>query len=52
MSWLRRFGSFWYDFIVGDDWRLALVGAARPRHRQPDHFGEPCEARPQLTLRP
>jgi hypothetical protein len=27
MSWLRRFGSFWYDFIVGDDWRLALAVA-------------------------
>src|SRR6185295_13915264 len=35
-SWLRRaegsgrvnrlvvFGRFWYDFIIGDDWRLAL----------------------------
>jgi len=26
MSWLRRFGAFWYDFLVGDDWRL-LLGA-------------------------
>lgn len=23
MSFLRRFGRFWYDFIVGDDWRIA-----------------------------
>jgi hypothetical protein len=23
MSWLRRFGRFWWDFIVGDDWRVA-----------------------------
>ena len=21
---LRSFGRFWYDFIVGDDWRVAL----------------------------
>jgi hypothetical protein len=21
---LRAFGSFWWNFIVGDDWRLAL----------------------------
>ena len=21
---LRTFGSFWYDFVVGDDWRVAL----------------------------
>ena len=23
MSALRSFGRFWYDFIVGDDWRIA-----------------------------
>ena len=23
MKWLRAFARFWYDFIVGDDWRLA-----------------------------
>jgi hypothetical protein len=23
MRWLRQFGHFWYDFIVGDDWRIA-----------------------------
>ncbi|MHB8465044.1 MAG: hypothetical protein ACYDH6_18000 [Acidimicrobiales bacterium] len=21
---LKRFGQFWYDFIVGDDWRIAV----------------------------
>ncbi|MDQ2791680.1 MAG: hypothetical protein DLM60_14275 [Pseudonocardiales bacterium] len=21
--WLRSFGAFWWDFIVGDDWRVA-----------------------------
>jgi succinate dehydrogenase/fumarate reductase cytochrome b subunit len=26
MGFLRRFARFWYDFVVGDDWRLA-VGA-------------------------
>jgi hypothetical protein len=26
MNHLRAFGQFWYDFVVGDDWRLA-VGA-------------------------
>jgi hypothetical protein len=24
---LRQFAHFWYDFVVGDDWRLA-AGAA------------------------
>ncbi len=24
MSWLRRFGAFWYDFIVGDSVVLAV----------------------------
>lgn len=23
MTWLRAFGRFWYDFVVGDDWRVA-----------------------------
>lgn len=23
MSALSKFGRFWYDFIVGDDWRVA-----------------------------
>ena len=25
---LRAFGAFWYDFIIGDDWHIALVVAA------------------------
>jgi hypothetical protein len=24
MKYLRQFGRFWYDFVVGDDWRLAV----------------------------
>jgi hypothetical protein len=24
VSWLRAFGAFWWDFIVGDDWRIAV----------------------------
>ena len=24
MKWLAQFGRFWYDFLVGDDWRLAV----------------------------
>jgi hypothetical protein len=24
VTFIRRFGRFWYDFIVGDDWRLAV----------------------------
>ena len=24
MRFLRNFARFWYDFIVGDDWRLAV----------------------------
>ena len=27
MNPLKRFGLFWYDFLVGDDWRV-LIGAA------------------------
>ena len=23
MNRLRAFGLFWYDFVVGDDWRVA-----------------------------
>jgi hypothetical protein len=23
MRYLRGFGRFWYDFIVGDDWKIA-----------------------------
>ncbi|MBV9284123.1 MAG: hypothetical protein JO176_05890 [Acidimicrobiia bacterium] len=24
MNRIRAFGRFWYDFVVGDDWRVAL----------------------------
>jgi uncharacterized membrane protein YfcA len=24
MRWVKQFGHFWYDFIVGDDWRIAI----------------------------
>jgi hypothetical protein len=27
MKWLRSFGMFWYDFVIGDDWRGAAVVA-------------------------
>jgi hypothetical protein len=23
-AWLRSFGAFWWDFVVGDDWRIAV----------------------------
>ncbi|MCL2733595.1 MAG: hypothetical protein FWE15_26730 [Actinomycetia bacterium] len=23
MKWIRSFLLFWYDFVVGDDWRVA-----------------------------
>jgi hypothetical protein len=26
--WLRSFGAFWYDFVIGDDWRGAALVAA------------------------
>jgi hypothetical protein len=25
VSWLAAFGRFWYGFIVGDDWLLAVA---------------------------
>lgn len=25
MKWLKSFGEFWYDFIVGDDWQVAAI---------------------------
>ncbi len=25
MTGLRRFGRFWVDFVVGDDWRIAVA---------------------------
>jgi hypothetical protein len=24
MNAFRRFGTFWWDFIIGDDWRVAV----------------------------
>lgn len=24
MRYIRNFGLFWYDFVVGDDWSVAL----------------------------
>jgi hypothetical protein len=24
MNAARRFGKFWWDFVVGDDWRIAV----------------------------
>jgi uncharacterized membrane protein len=27
ISRLRAFGAFWYDFVVGDDWRVAVAVA-------------------------
>jgi hypothetical protein len=27
-GWLRSFGSFWYDFVIGDDWRAAAAVVA------------------------
>ena len=24
MKALRSFGLFWYDFVIGDDWRVAI----------------------------
>ena len=28
MSRLRDFGRFWWDFVIGDDWRVAVLVAA------------------------
>jgi len=28
MKWVRSFGRFWWNFIVGDDWRVAAGVAA------------------------
>jgi hypothetical protein len=28
MKRLRAFGAFWWDFVVGDDWRVAAGVAA------------------------
>jgi len=28
MKQLKAFGEFWYDFIVGDDWHVAVIVVA------------------------
>ena len=28
MRYVRGFGRFWYDFVIGDDWRIAAGVAA------------------------
>ena len=28
MKRLKAVGAFWYDFVVGDDWRVAVVVVA------------------------
>ena len=28
MKQLKAFGEFWYDFIVGDDWHVAVLVVA------------------------
>ena len=28
MRQLKAFGAFWYDFVVGDDWRVAALVVA------------------------
>jgi hypothetical protein len=25
MKWISQFARFWYDFIVGDDWTIAVA---------------------------
>jgi len=25
MRYLKAFGQFWYDFIIGDDWKIAVA---------------------------
>ena len=27
MKFLKSFGQFWYDFIIGDDWKIAVAVA-------------------------
>lgn len=28
MNRIKSFGAFWYDFVVGDDWHVAVLVAA------------------------
>jgi Na+-translocating ferredoxin:NAD+ oxidoreductase RnfD subunit len=25
VKYLKAFGQFWYDFIIGDDWKIAVA---------------------------
>jgi hypothetical protein len=25
MKWLSRFGRFWWEFVIGDDWLVAVL---------------------------
>ncbi|GLY66789.1 hypothetical protein [Amycolatopsis taiwanensis] len=25
MKFVKSFGKFWYDFIIGDDWKIAVA---------------------------
>jgi hypothetical protein len=25
MKWLRSFGHFWWEFVIGDDWLVAVL---------------------------
>jgi repressor of nif and glnA expression len=25
MKYVKAFGQFWYDFIIGDDWKIAVA---------------------------
>lgn len=27
MGFIRGFGQFWYDFLIGDDWKIAVAVA-------------------------
>jgi len=42
MTKVRRFGRFWYDFLVGDDWTIAVaVAIAVGATVWISHIGEP-----------
>jgi hypothetical protein len=28
MRFIKGFGQFWYDFIIGDDWKIAVAVVA------------------------
>lgn len=43
MSRLRAFGAFWYDFVIGDDWQVAVaVVLALAVTAVLAHAGTPC----------